>query len=90
MNIQILTPEEVIFNGNATSVILPGKNGSFQLLSHHAAVVSTLINGKIVFQSEEVIEPLNKNIQVSGKEYSYSIKGGILEMNQNKVIILCD
>ena len=47
MNIKILTPEFVVFDGEVDSVLLPGKNGDFHIMKNHAATVSSLVNGKI-------------------------------------------
>ena len=46
MNIKILTPEFVVFEGEVESVLLPGKNGDFHIIKNHAAIVSSLVNGK--------------------------------------------
>jgi len=89
MNLQILTPEEVIFNGDVQSIILPGKDGVFQLLNNHAPIVSSLTSGNILIKAKETAN-LSKKINVQGENLTYDIKGGILEMNNNKVIILCD
>ena len=46
MNIKILTPEFVVFEGDVKSVLLPGKNGDFHIMKDHAAIVASLIGGK--------------------------------------------
>lgn len=47
MNIKILTPEIVVFEGEVDSVLLPGEMGEFHILNNHAAVVSSLKMGKV-------------------------------------------
>jgi F-type H+-transporting ATPase subunit epsilon len=47
MNIKILTPEYVVFEGEVNSVLLPGKNGEFHIMKNHAGIVSSLIGGKV-------------------------------------------
>ncbi|MGM5629292.1 F0F1 ATP synthase subunit epsilon [Apibacter raozihei] len=91
MKIQILTPEEIIFDGEVKSIILPGSKGEFQMLENHSAIVSTLIEGKIKLDS--VISSVTINEQKlsdEGKFKTHNIKGGLLEFNNNKGIILCD
>lgn len=89
MKIQILTPEDTIFDGEVSSIIIPGLDGEFQMLENHAAIVSTLAPGTIKIES--IISALiNKNLSKEGKFDTYPIKGGILEFNNNKGIILCD
>ncbi|MDR3272708.1 MAG: F0F1 ATP synthase subunit epsilon [Flavobacteriaceae bacterium] len=90
MNIQVLTPEEVIFDGEVAAVTVPGFNGEFQMLNNHAAVVSTLVEGKVKLKS--VISSLvqSRNISDEGDYKVFSIKGGTLEFSNNQGIILCD
>lgn len=92
MNIQILTPQEKVFIGFVQSVILPGKNGPFQLLNLHASIISILIHGNIIFEvdANSINQKINKNIKISGNKLTYLIEGGILKMNNNQVLILCD
>ena len=42
MYLEIISPEAKLFEGEITSIILPGSAGSFQLLNNHAPIVSTL------------------------------------------------
>ena len=47
MQIQILTPSGKIFEGEGTSVRVPGTGGQFEVLENHAAIVSSLDPGTI-------------------------------------------
>ncbi len=76
MQLEILTPDAIIYNGEVISVSLPGLNGRFQVLNNHAPIISTLTSGEIL------IETADKNIE------KFGIKGGILEILKNKVIVL--
>ena len=78
MIIQILSPEKELFNGDATLVQLPGKDGSFELLNNHTDMVYALKKGKI------------KVITAANTTDFFDIEGGILEVSKNKVIILAD
>ena len=40
MILEIVSPEAKLFSGEVTSVTLPGIAGSFQILNHHAPIVS--------------------------------------------------
>jgi F-type H+-transporting ATPase subunit epsilon len=77
MNLEIITPEKQIFNGMVDSVILPGKNGSFQLLKDHAPLVSTLKKGDLVYEQ-------------NGKKQTMIVDGGVLEVSDNKVLVLAE
>lgn len=78
MHVEIITPQKKVFNGNAKLIQLPGKDGSFEILENHASIVSVLKEGQVRIvltdNSEEVIE----------------INGGVLELNNNKAIILAE
>lgn len=52
MYLEIVTPEAVLFSSNITSVSVPGMDGEFQLLDHHAPIVSTLKDGEIRIESK--------------------------------------
>tara|TARA_B100000768_G_scaffold140508_1_gene132005 strand:+ start:460 stop:702 length:243 start_codon:yes stop_codon:yes gene_type:complete len=78
MNLEIVTPDSKVFEGEITSIALPGIDGSFQILNNHAPIVSALGKGKMT-----VIDSTNE-IQ------EYTISGGVVEMNNNKVIVLAE
>ncbi|MEE2954224.1 MAG: ATP synthase F1 subunit epsilon [Bacteroidota bacterium] len=76
MFLEIITPEKILFEGEVTSVKLPGKTGEFELLNNHAGIVSSLIPGNIRVITTE------KNTK------NFSTNGGVIEMQNNKIIIL--
>ena len=39
MHLEILSPENKIFEGEVNSVIFPGSNGKFQILNNHAPLI---------------------------------------------------
>ncbi|MBL4586733.1 MAG: ATP synthase F1 subunit epsilon [Flavobacteriales bacterium] len=78
MNLEIVTPDEKIFEGEAKYVQLPGKEGLFGILNGHAPIISTLKKGKVKVESED------------GDIQFFEIGGGVVEMNNNKVIVLAE
>ncbi|MDD5466039.1 MAG: hypothetical protein PHP73_06865 [Candidatus Omnitrophica bacterium] len=48
----LLSPREVIFEGQAKSVILPGEEGVFEVLSFHKRILSRLISGKLFIDEQ--------------------------------------
>lgn len=78
MYVDIITPDSILFSGEAKLVQLPGTDGSFEILDRHAPIISTLGSGRI-----KVTDKTDKT------EY-IEIKSGVLEMNQNKAIILAE
>ena len=77
-NLFIATPEEVIFDGQAKDLKAPGGSGYFEVLSHHAPMISTLVSGKFEFTSAD------------DQVCHYKISGGILEVDHNQVSVLLD
>jgi F-type H+-transporting ATPase subunit epsilon len=77
MNIEILTPDKKLFSGECSEVYAPGKTGSLGILANHAALITTLKEGKIEVVTAE------------GRE-SFDVTGGVLEVLNNNVIILAE
>lgn len=78
LNVEIITPDKVVFKGEIISVTVPGVKGRFQVLINHAPLVSIFNIGMI-----EVVTP--------GKDPSYyATGGGTIEVLNNNVLILAD
>ena len=90
MFIEIVSPEKTIFTGDVSSVYLPGSEGFFQILDNHAPIVSTLKKGTIELSGEFDSE-LSQNLSLQGNsKASFDIESGVVEMKNNKLIILVD
>ncbi len=93
MNIKILTPEAVIFEGEVDSILLPGKNGDFQIMKDHAAIVSSLVGGKVKLYTNQVGAAYEKYFtkdREAKSAFSFPIKSGVIEFNNNKGIVLAE
>jgi F-type H+-transporting ATPase subunit epsilon len=77
MRLEIITPEKDVYQGEVELINLPGSDGSFGLLDGHAPLISTLKEGEI-----KIVE--------NGNEQTFSVKGGVVEVNNNKVIVLAE
>tara|TARA_B100000902_G_C26907590_1_gene715218 strand:+ start:37 stop:270 length:234 start_codon:yes stop_codon:yes gene_type:complete len=75
MDVQIISPDKNLYDGKADLVTVPGTSGSIGILNNHAPLVSSLKKGEV-----KVI--LNK------KEEFFKIDGGVVEVSQNKVVVL--
>jgi len=78
MQLEILTPGQSVFSGEVKLVKVPGSNGSFEILKNHAAVISALSDGEL------------KVITESGETLRYKTSGGVVEVLNNKVIVLAE
>ena len=47
MILEVITPDELLYKGNVSQVILPGLDGSFGILNSHAALISALAKGNV-------------------------------------------
>ena len=91
MFLEIVTPEETLYSGNVESVSVPGMEGEFQMLDNHAPVVSILTKGKVrIFGSVELPEGVKDKFTKEDGTTNLKIQGGVLEMKDNKAIVLAD
>ncbi len=96
MLVEIITPEANVYAGEALSVQLPGLDGSFQILNGHAPIISALQNGKVKlelassFEREESTSEMIQEDKANDKLIFIDIKGGVVEMQNNKLIVLAE
>jgi len=50
----IYSPEKVLFQGKASSVVFPGEQGVFEVLPYHKPLVSRLLGGKILIDDRSI------------------------------------
>ena len=92
MFLEIVTPESIVFSAEVNSVAVPGINGEFQMLNSHAPVISLLISGNVKIEASNLSEDVTKVLKKSTDDnrWNYTIKGGVIEVKNNKVIVLAD
>ena len=92
MILEIVTPAATILHTEVDVVTLPGSDGKFQLLNHHAPIVSLLIEGVVKFKGTNIVinEQFESKFTNIKGEYSLPIKSGTIEMKENYVIVLAD
>ncbi len=78
MFLEIVTPDEKVFEGEVMHATFPGSDGSFQVLNNHAAMVSVLGKGDIKYQQEKQ------------QEVHIMVDGGVVEVINNKVNVLVE
>ena len=79
MQVEIITPDKEIFKGEAALVQLPGIDGSFEILNNHAPLISALKKGEIKLKKSK-----------GGSDDFFEINGGVIEVLNNKVLILAE
>ncbi|MDZ7715409.1 MAG: ATP synthase F1 subunit epsilon [Balneolaceae bacterium] len=75
---QILTPEGSLFDGNVKGVQMPGVQGSFEVKTLHADIISTLDIGQILVRKSD------------GENQYFAVSGGFVEVHDNKLTLLAE
>jgi len=91
MILEIVTPEQTLYSGTVESVSVPGVSGQFQMLDNHAPVVSLLVKGAVkIFGNVELDESVASLFTKEDGTTNFHITGGVIEMKDNKAIVLAD
>jgi len=77
-NIEIVTPHEVIYKGEANFVKLRTVVGDMGILANHAPLVSELVLGEMIIRAED------------RSEESFYVSGGFLEISRERTLVLAD
>ena len=79
MKVDIITPDTTLFSGDQVQLVqLPGIDGSFEILNDHAPLISILKEGRI-------------KLKFKGEaDQFFDIKGGLIEVLSNKILILAE
>lgn len=78
LNLEVVTPSGSIFNGQAVEVTLPGEEGEFGVLPHHAALTTLLKAGVVDIEKED------KSVE------SIVVNWGVVQVDEAKVVVLVD
>jgi len=77
INLEIITPEKIIYKDSVDSITIPGTKGMFQVLKDHAPLMSTIEIGVIT-------------VSKSDENTYLTTAGGTIEVLNNNVLILAD
>jgi F-type H+-transporting ATPase subunit epsilon len=79
MKLNIITPDSELYSGeNVFLVQLPGVDGSFEIMNNHAPLISVLKKGKV-------------KVVIKGADPLYfDVTGGVIEVLDNKVLIMAE
>jgi len=78
MLLEIIAPDQKLYSGEVDLVQVPGSKGSFEILRNHAPRISTLEEGRI------------KIVDVKGGTTFFEVNGGVIEVKNNKIIVLAE
>lgn len=77
IEVSLVSPEALVFAGEADQVDLPGTEGDMGILPGHASIVTALRPGIV-------------RVIASGRDEKFVILGGVAEFSQSKLNILAD
>lgn len=71
--LDVISPERTLVHATVDSVELPGTKGRFEVLKDHAALISSLVKGRVAYRTGEKAE-------------SVDISSGFVEISDNHVV----
>ncbi len=77
LHLEIRTPEQLIYEGDVTSVKAPGEMGSFEILAGHLPFLTVLETGEI-------------RVRETDTPQSIATSGGVFEVLRTGVTVLAD
>ncbi len=78
LRLEIVTPTGVLFDDEVKMVTVPGKEGEFGILPHHASLISLLKEGVIEYEDK------------SGKKGVVAINWGHVKIEESGVTLFAD
>ena len=75
LSIRIISPEQLLFDGQVLSAYLPGSVFPFEVLNDHAPIISTLEEGKIVLKKTD------------GSVEEIAVKSGVVRVDNNLITV---
>ena len=77
MRVEIITPDKELFKGEASYVGVPGVDGGMGFLNNHAPLITVLKAGDVKVRPDK------------GEE-TFAVKGGVVEVMNNTVLVLAE
>jgi len=78
LHVELVSPERIIWSGEAEMVIARTTDGEIAFLTGHAPMVGALGIGRVLIRPE------------SGADVLAAVHGGFVEVSNNRVIVLSD
>ena len=77
LTVSVISPERVLFEGQASSVVAPGHDGQLGILPGHAPLMTVLGKGVL-------------RLEGAGAESRFQVDGGFLQVVDNKVRVVTE
>lgn len=77
IDLQVVTPERIAFEGEIDQISLPTKDGQITILPKHISLVSTIKHGELIIKNDK-------------EEILMAVYGGFVEVRKNQVRVMTD
>lgn len=77
-HLQVLTPEQIMFDDEVIALIAAGEQGYLGVLSNHASLITSLRAGVLIITDK------------NNKKIYYNASAGFLEVHKNKASIIIE
>ncbi len=77
LTVSVISPERVLFEGEATSIVAPAYDGEVGILTGHAPMMTLLGRGTL-------------RVEGAGEARRYSVAGGFLQVLENRVRVVTE
>lgn len=77
MQLEIVTPEKIIYSGEVDEIIINTADGEIAILPHHVNLMTKVLPGEMT-------------LKTGSKTQHMAITGGFLEVSNNKITLLAD
>ena len=78
LHVRVVSPEKVVYKGDAGGLVVPAWDGMLGILPGHAPMIVLLGIGKLTVE------------RVGGGAEEYHVAGGVLKVEKNEVVILTE
>src|SRR3989344_9640424 len=77
IRLEIITPERVVFQGEADSVSLPTPEGEITILPHHIPLISIMVPGSVL-------------VRQGNEEQLFAVSRGVIEVDGKSIRVLTE
>ncbi len=77
MTVSVVSPERVLFEGDATSVVVPAYDGLMGILPRHAPLLALLGKGVL-------------KVRAAGGEQRFTVAGGFVQVRDDVVRVVAE
>jgi F-type H+-transporting ATPase subunit epsilon len=84
--VDIVTPDDRVFQGRASGVRAPGVEGSFEILRNHAPMIAAFEIGTLSVKTKDA----HRFADVHDDRVVFATSGGFIEVIDNRVTVLAE